>query len=122
MWSVMFIMMVIIAIIFMILSFYYVEEENLVLASTFVLITTVFWFLLAAAVIEIEFPYTVIQSDNTIVDGVHTFGDSTAVSMLYVFLMMAMVQIVYGLGTIPFIAFKLFKERQEKIKEKRLKL
>ena len=55
-------------------------------------------------------------------DGVNTFGDSTAVSMLYVFLMMAAVQIVYGLGTIPRLVFKMFKEHQEKMKEKRLKL
>jgi len=110
------------AILFMLLSFYFVEKENLVLGSTFVLITTVLWFLLAAAVIEIEFPYVAIQANNTIIYGTHTWGDSTAVSLMYVFIMMAAVEIVYGLGTIPLILIKMFKAHQEKLKQRRIKL
>ena len=114
MWSVMFIFLFITAIVFMIMGYYYMEKENLLLASTFILLTTVLWFLLASAVIEIEFPYTAIQNDNTIVNGVHTWGDSTAVSLMYVFMMMGAIEIVYGLGTIPKLLFKLYKEQSEK--------
>jgi len=122
MWNVIFIIIMIMAILFMLLSFYFVEKENLVLGSTFVLITTVLWFLLAAAVIEIEFPYVAIQANNTIIYGTHTWGDSTAVSLMYVFIMMAAVEIVYGLGTIPLILIKMFKAHQEKLKQRRIKL
>jgi len=114
MWSVMFIILLITAILFMLLGFYYVEKENLILATTFVLITTVLWFTLGAAVIEIEFPYTVIQNDNTIVNGTHIWGDSTAVSLMYLFILMAAVEIIYGLGTIPKLLFIKWKEHKEK--------
>jgi hypothetical protein len=97
----------------MLLGYYFVEKENLLLATMFTLLTTVLWFLLAASVIELEFPYTAIQTDNTIVNGTHTWGDSTAVSMMYFFIMMAGIEIVYGLGTIPRLLFKLWKEFKE---------
>lgn len=114
MWSVMFIFLFITTIVFMIMGYYYVEKENLLLATTFVLITTVLWFTLSAAVVELEFPYTAIQNDNTIVNGTHIWGDSTAVSLMYLFMMMGAIEIVYGLGTIPKLLMKLWSEWKEK--------
>jgi len=110
MFYMLFILFFILAILFMLLGYYFVEKENLILATMFTLLTTVLWFMLAAAVIELEFPYTAIQTDNTIVNGTHTWGDSTAVSMMYFFIMMAGIEIVYGLGTIPKLLFKIWKE------------
>ena len=98
MFYILFILFFVLAILFMLLGYYFVEKENLLLATMFTLLTTVLWFLLAASVIELEFPYTAIQTDNTIVNGTHTWGDSTAVSMMYFFIMMAGIEIVYGLG------------------------
>lgn len=76
-----------------------------------VLISTVLWFILAAAIIEIEFPYTAIQNNNTIVHGTHVWGDSTAVSLMYLFIMMGSIQIVFGIGSIPFYVIDYFRKR-----------
>jgi len=102
------------AILFTLLGYYYVERENLLLSTTFVLVATVLWFTLSAAIVEIEFPYTAIQSDDTIVNGVHTWGDSTAVSLMYLFILMGVIEIVYGIGTIPRLLFRLWKEHKQK--------
>jgi hypothetical protein len=95
----------------MLLGFYYVEKENVMLSTTFIMITTVLFFVLSAAVIELEFPYTAIQSDNTIVTGSHTWGDSTGVALMYLFIMLGVIEMIYGLGTIPKLIFKIFKEK-----------
>jgi len=79
-----------------------------------VLVSTVLWFLLAAAVVEIEFPYTAIQNNNTIVYGTHIWGDSTAVSLMYLFIMMGAIQIVFGLGSIPFYVIDYFRKQYMK--------
>ena len=124
MWSTMFIVLTITTIIFTLLSYYMnfafkrilLEKYGMfiLIFTIIILVSTVLWFLLAAAVIEIEFPYTAIQSDDTIINGTHTWGDSTAVSLMYLFIMFAAIQIVYGLGTIPLMVIKYFKIRYMK--------
>jgi len=124
MWSTMFIVLTITTIIFTLLSYYMnfafkrilLEKYGMfiLIFTIIILVSTVLWFLLAAAVIEIEFPYTAIQSDDTIINGTHTWGDSTAVSLMYLFMMFAAIQIVYGLGTIPLMVIKYFKIRYMK--------
>lgn len=114
MWSVMIVLLFIMAFIFMLLGYYFVEKENILLSTVFILVATVLWFTLAAAIVEIEFPYTAIQNDNTIINGVHTWGDSTAVSLMYLFIMLGAIEIVYGLGTIPRLVFKIWNEEKEK--------
>ena len=124
MWSTMFIVLTITTIIFTLLSYYMNFAFKRILLEKYgmfilvftiiILVSTVLWFLLAAAVIEIEFPYTAIQSDDTIINGTHTWGDSTAVSLMYLFMMFAAIQIVYGLGTIPLMVIKYFKIRYMK--------
>jgi len=111
MWSVIFIALLVTAVLFMLLGFIFVEKDNLMLATTFILVTTVIWFTLSAAVIEIEFPYTAIQNNNTIVTGTHTWGDSTAVSLMYFFMLMGVIEMFYGLGTIPFMVFNQYQKR-----------
>ena len=120
----MFIVLTITTIIFTLLSYYMnfafkrilVEKygQFILIFTIIILVSTVLWFLLAAAVVEIEFPYTAIQSDDTIINGTHTWGDSTAVSLMYLFMMFAAIQIVYGLGTIPLMVIKYFKIRYMK--------
>jgi len=124
MWSSMFIVLTITALIFTLLSYYMnfafkrilVEKYGvfILIFTIIILVSTVLWFLLASAVIEIEFPYTAIQNDNTIVNGTHTWGDSTAVSLMYLFMMFAAIQIVYGIGSIPLHVIKYFKIRYMK--------
>lgn len=114
MWSVMFVTLLVTAILFMLLGFYYTEKDNLLLATTFILVTTVLWFTLSAAVIEIEFPYAAIQSNDVIVTGTHVWGDSTAVALMYLFYLMASIEVVYGVGTVPRILFKNWKDWKEK--------
>jgi len=86
---------------------------NFILVFTiFVLVSTVIWFILASAVIEIEIPYQFYNSTgNFTVTGYQVYGDSTAVSLVYLFQMFAVIQIVFGVGSIPFYVFDYFKRR-----------
>jgi hypothetical protein len=114
MYYLLFIILVIVSILFMYSGYYFVEKENLLLATLFVLMSTMLFFTLSAAVVELEFPYTAVLSDDSIVHGTHVWGDSTAVALMYLFMGLGSIQMVYGLGTIPKLVFKLFKEWQNK--------
>lgn len=121
MWAVTFIVLLITAIIFTLLSYFlHIGIKQLLLKKygafimiflIIVLISILLWWTLAAAVVELEFPYTVIQSDDTIVTGTHVYGDSTAHALMYLFIGLGAIQMVFGLGTIPFYVLDYFKKR-----------
>jgi len=124
MWSVMFICLFITALIFTLMTFYMrfgVKTINLDTYGPFILIFTilvllsiVIWFLLSASAIEIEIPYTAIRSNDTIVSGIHVWGDSTAVSLMYLFMLFGIIEMIFGLGTIPFYVWDYFKRKYMK--------
>ena len=131
MWYMMFICLFITALIFTLISFYMrfgIKTINLnsygyfiLIFVVFVLLSTTLWFLLSAACIEIEFPYTAIKTDDTVMYGTHTWGDSTAVSLMYLFMLFGVIQIIFGLCTVPFYVWDYFKRRYMK-KERSLTL
>jgi len=73
------------AVLFMLISIYW---ESLV----FAVLDVFLWFICGASVQSIEFPYTAIQSDNTIVHGLYELQDMHILSLLFV-----------GIGLIMFI-------------------
>lgn len=105
-----FYMFMALAILFTLLAIYFMMEQNYVFASMFQLFSIVTWFTLAAACVEIEIPYTAISSNNTIITGVHTYGDTTAPAQMYFYSMMAMIMFILWLvySLIPVIWKVLF--------------
>lgn len=65
------------AVFFMILTIYW---ESLV----FGVLDVILWFIIAASSHSVEIPYTLIQSDNVVVNGVHEIQDLYILSMLFV--------------------------------------
>ena len=98
MYIITFVVFIIIVLLFTLLAIYFGIVENYFFASTFQLLSVVTWFLLAAACIEIELPYIAVLSNDSIVTGTYTYGDSTAVSQLYWFEMMALIMFIYWMG------------------------
>jgi len=111
MYYITFYMFLVIALLFTLLAIYFMIEENYVFAGIFQLLCIVVWFTLAAACVEIELPYTAIQSDDTIVNGVHIYGDSTAPAQMYFFSMMAVIMFILwtAYSLLPVVWKVLFK-------------
>lgn len=125
MWSVMFITLLITAVIFTLLSYYlHIGIGGILLkkygAFIMIFLITIFisillWWTLAASVVELEFPYQFYnETGNYTITGTHIYGDSTAPALMYLFTGLGTVQMIFGIGTIPFYVMDYFKKRYMK--------
>jgi hypothetical protein len=92
-----FIILLIIALLFLVLT---IVWESLAIGA----LDIILWLVLAISVYQIELPYTAIQSDNTIVTGVHTI--ETLYPLSWVFLLLAFITMFYLFFNIIFPMLK----------------
>jgi hypothetical protein len=92
-----FIILLVIALLFLVLT---IVWESLAIGA----LDIILWLVLAISVYQLELPYTAIQSDNTIVTGVHTI--ETLYPLSWVFLLLAFITMFYLFFNIIFPMLK----------------
>lgn len=63
--------------------------------TVFIMFSIILFFVLAAGIMDLEFPYTVIQTDNTVVNGLHHIYSDVNITMSYFFYGLAVVMIIF---------------------------
>lgn len=96
------ILLVIVGVLLMILSF---EWESLMMSS----VTFVIWMGLSISIHQIEIPYTLMQTDNTVVTGVQNIENLYMYGWL--FFGLAIVMFLYIIS----LAFNIYKEKEKRI-------
>ena len=92
----MFVIFLVIAFIFMYIAI--LKDYGFYWNITFILFSIILFFVLATGIMDIEYPYTAIQSDDTIITGTHHIYSSVNVYMSYFFYGMASVVMIYMVG------------------------
>ena len=98
MWSTLYIMLCVFAFAMMLVAI--AKENNPFWNIIGSLLSALTFLILGLSGMEIEIPYTAIQSDNTIVTGVHTFSSEVSIYLVYFFYLLFVLVFLYFLAMI----------------------
>ena len=98
MWQTLYIILIGFAILMLLLSI--IKENNPFWNITGALLSSVTFLILSLSGMQIEIPYTAIQSDNTIVTGTHTYTSPISPYLTYFFLLLFILIFIYFLAMI----------------------
>lgn len=84
MWYINYLVFLGLAVLFLLISLWKENNDFWNILSGFV--SSILFLIISVAQLEIEIPYTAIQTNNTIITGTHTYTSSISVYLIYIFL------------------------------------